>query len=206
MELHALPFGNLIAEAPVPRTRRINLNISTKRLLLAGTLTMSGAFCAEEAGERIRFIQNVAAGSTNQVSSTARAAGIKSCATRIDQVSSFLTKGTQSNALLFLPDKDPDSSMISLSLEVESKSTPRAYGSATFSPNTAIGCAGMYETVQYWTEPCSMVATKHFNGATNNGTLGGEIEMLNIGSAARVFLMRTATNSSCISIKKEVIQ
>lgn len=183
------------------------LKTGAKRVVLACVFTVSTAFCVEKAGEGlVRLIRNVASGPTNQISDAVRAAGVRNCSTRIDQVSTFLTKGTQSNALLFLPDRDPDNSMVSISLEVQSEGTPRAYGSATFSPNTIIGCAGMYETVQYWAEPCNTVATKHFKGAVSNGTLGGEIDMLVIGSTARVFLMPAATGSSCVSIKKEVMQ
>ena len=106
---------------------------------------------------------------------------------------------------MFLPEREPDNSMVSFSLEVQGEGIPRAYGSATFSPNTAIGCSGVYESVQYWAESCNAVAAKHFKGAVSNGSLGGEIAIFNIGPSARVFLMR-ATGSSCVSIKKEVIK
>jgi hypothetical protein len=130
---------------------------------------------------------------------------VRNCATRADQISNFLTKGTRASALLFLPDREPDNSMVSVSLEVQSEGTPRAYASTTFSPNTVIGCSAMYETVQFWQEPCNAVAAKHFKGAVSNGSLGGEIAMFTIGPSARVFLMR-ATGTSCVSIKKEVIK
>jgi hypothetical protein len=153
----------------------------------------------------MRLLRDIGSGPTNQIATTVFASGVRNCATRVDQVSNFLTRGTRTSALIFLPDKDPDNSMLSVSMEVQAEGTPRAYGSTTFSPNTAIGCSAMYETVQYWPESCNAVATKHFKGAASAGALGGEIAMLTIGPSARVFLMR-ATGTSCVSIKKEVIK
>jgi hypothetical protein len=153
----------------------------------------------------LRLLRDLAAGPTNQIATVMFSTGVRNCATRIDQISNFLTKGTKASALLFLPEREPDNSMVSVSMEVQGEGIPRAYGSATFSPNTAIGCSGMYETVQFWPESCNTVAAKHFKGAVSTGSLGGEIGMFNIGPAARVFLMR-ATGSSCVSIKKEVLK
>jgi hypothetical protein len=153
----------------------------------------------------MRLLRDLGSGPTNQIATAMFSSGVRNCATRVDQIANFLTKGTRASALLFLPDRDPDNSMVSVSLEVQSENTPRAYGSATFSPNTVIGCSAMYETVQYWPESCNAVATKYFKGAVSAGALGGEVGMLTIGPSARVFLMR-ATGSSCVSIKKEVIK
>jgi hypothetical protein len=153
----------------------------------------------------MRLLRDIAAGPTNQIATAMFSSGVRNCATRIDQISNFLTKGTRSSALLFLPDREPDNSMVSASLEVQSEGTPRAYASATFSPNTAIGCSALYETVQYWNESCNTVAAKHFKGAPPSGALASEIAMLTIGPSARVFLMRVS-GSACVSIKKEVIK
>lgn len=153
----------------------------------------------------VRLLRDLVSGPTNQIATVMFATGVRNCATRVDQISNFLTKGTRSSALLFLPEREPDNSMVSFSLEVQGEGIPRAYGSATFSPNTAIGCSGMYESVQFWPESCNAVAAKHFKGAVSTGSLGGEIGMFNIGPSARVFLMR-ATGSSCVSIKKEIIK
>ena len=162
---------------------------------------------AEESteGNSVRLLRDLAAGPTNQIATTMFATGVRNCATRVDQVSNFLTKGTRSSALVFLPDREPDNSMASVSLEVQGEGTPRAYASATFSPNTAIGCSAVYETVQYWAEPCNAVAAKQFKGAVAQGPLGGEVGIFSIGPLARVFLMR-ASASSCVSIKKEILR
>ena len=82
----------------------------------------------------------------------AQSAGVNNCANRIDQTTKFLTQGTGS-ALLFLPERDPDNSMVSISMELQPTGLPRTYASATFSPNTAVGCSVAYESVQYWSEP-----------------------------------------------------
>jgi len=181
------------------------LSVGTIVLGLGCALAIPGAQSADEQADTVRLLRNISAGPTNQIATVMFAAGVRNCATRVDQIGNFLTKGTQASALVFLPEREPDNSMVSVSLEVQPEGTPRAYGSATFSPNTAIGCSAMYESVQYWPESCNAVAAKHFKGAVSSGSIGGEIGMLTIGPAARVFLMRT-TGSSCVSIKKEVIR
>ena len=153
----------------------------------------------------VRLLRDVGSGQTNQVATLMFAAGVRNCAARVDQVGNFLTRNTKANALVFLPEKDPDNSMISVSMEVQGEGIPRAYASATFSPNTAIGCAAEYETVQYWPESCSAVAQKQFKGGTAQGSLGGDVAILSIGPTARVFLMR-ATGTSCVSVKKELLR
>jgi hypothetical protein len=181
------------------------LSIGTVAVAIASALAIPGAQSADENAESVRLLRNIAAGQTNQVATVMFAAGVRKCAERIDQITNFLTRGTQASALLFLPEREPDNSMISVSLEVQPEGTPRAYGTITFSPNTAIGCSATYESVQYWPESCNAVAAKHFKGATSSGSVGGEVGMLTIGPTARVFLMRS-TGSSCVSIKKEVIR
>ena len=51
-----------------------------------------------------RLIRDVGNGPTNQMATMMFAAGVRNCATRVDQVGNFLTKNTRSSALLFLPD------------------------------------------------------------------------------------------------------
>jgi len=153
----------------------------------------------------VRLVRNIATGSTNQVAVIAFNAGARSCAQRIDLVTNFLSRGTQASALLFMPESNPENNMISVSMEVKTEDLPRAYASATFSPNTAIGCAAEYETVQYWSQSCEAVAEKTFKGASASGTIGTEISILTIGPTARVFMMR-ASKSSCVTIKKEVLK
>ena len=161
---------------------------------------------ADDSGDpNVRIIRDASGGQTSPIATTMFGAGVRNCATRVDQVGNFLTRNTKATAMVFLPEKEPDNSMISVSMEVVGEGTPRAYASATFSPNTVIGCAAEYETVQYWPESCNAVAQKQFKGASAPAVLGGEISVLTIGPLARVFLMR-ATATSCISIKKEILR
>jgi hypothetical protein len=176
---------------------------SAVTLAVAALLAAASAFAADD--DSVRLVRNIAAGPTNGVATALFAAGVRNCAPRADQVANFMTKGTSSSALVFLPDRDPDNSMVSVSMEVLTENVPRIYASATFSPNTAIGCAAEYESVQYWPESCTAVAAKVFKGAPSGGTLGNEIGILTIGPAARVFLMRT-TPTSCVTIKKEMLR
>lgn len=174
---------------------------------VAGVLSATAASAADESttSGSVRLIKSITPGPQNQVALVAYGAGVRKCAERIDLVANFLTQNTQSSALAFLPDRDPDNSMFSVSFEVKAESAPRAYASATFSPNTAIGCAAEYEAVQYWGESCAAVAAKTFKGATATGLIGTDVSILSIGPAARVFLMR-ATANSCVTIKKEIVK
>lgn len=181
------------------------LGLGTACLALACGLGLPGAHAADNPDAGIQHLRNIAGGATNQVATQMFASGVRKCAERVDLISNFLTKGTQSSALLFLPERDPDNMMISVSAEVQAEGFPRAYASATFSPNTAIGCAAEYETVQYWPETCNIVAAKYFKGAPASGPLGTEIGILTIGPSARVFLLR-ATSTSCVTIKKELVK
>src|SRR5512144_2578984 len=176
-------------------------------LALGGVLFVTDASAADESTDSgfVRLIRSITPGPQNQIALVAYGAGVRKCAERIDLVTNFLTQHTQSSALAFLPDRDPDNNMFSVSLEVKAENTPRAYASATFSPNTTIGCAAEYETVQYWGESCTAVAAKTFKGATATGTVGSDISILSIGPSARVFLMR-ATANSCVTIKKEIVR
>jgi hypothetical protein len=183
--------------------RRVGLG--TLCLGLACGLVAAAAVAADDDTATVKHLRNIASGTTNMVATQMFAAGVRNCATRVDQVTNFLTKGTQSSALLFMPEREPDNTMVSVSAEVQAEGLPRAYASATFSPNTAIGCASVYETVQYWSESCNAVAARVFKGAPPSGPLGAEIGILTIGPSARVFLLR-ATSTSCVTIKKEVLK
>src|SRR5512144_1136476 len=111
------------------RTLTIALSIAGLACSLAGAQTRQ-----EEAPEQggMRLLRDITSGPTNQIATAMFSSGVRNCATRIDQVSNFLTRGTRTSALLFMPDRDPDNSMVSVSMEVAAEGTPRAYGSTTF--------------------------------------------------------------------------
>ena len=184
------------------------LQILARTIGVACALALATAQAADEKTDSgpVRLIRNIQTGATNQVATVAFGAGVRNCAPRIDQVTNFLMQGASgASALLFVPERDPDNNMVSMAMEWKTDALSRAYVSAAFSPNTGLGCAAEYETVQYWSEACSAVAAKTFKGATASGTIGSEISILTIGPSARVFMMRT-TSSSCVTIKKEVLR
>lgn len=135
----------------------------------------------------------------------AQSAGVRKCLGRIEQVAKFLT-GTSSNVggQYFISPSHPDDMMISLSMEIQQFGTGPAYASASFAPNQANGCGGMYETVVYWPQNCESVAQQHYPDLRRGGKLSSQIIVLSGGPALKIFLMPAGTG--CISIKKEIIQ
>lgn len=143
--------------------------------------------------------------SVNPVTQAAVNAGVLSCASRINQVTNFLTAGSQgTGATLYVPSVDPDRKMISVSLEILNANMPSTYASTSFAPNQANGCGAVYEAVTYWNMKCGDVAAKQFAGLKQSGAMRKEITMLDGGPELKVFLMPAGTG--CISIKKEVVQ
>jgi hypothetical protein len=143
--------------------------------------------------------------SVNPVTQAAVKAGALSCVSRINQVTNFLTAGSQgTGATLYVPAVDPDRKMISVSLEIQNANLPSAYASASFAPNQANGCGAIYEAVAYWNMKCDDVAAKQFAGLKKGGAMRKEIIVLDGGPELRVFLM--PAGSGCISIKKEAVQ
>ena len=132
------------------------------------------------------------------------ASGVLACASRVDQVAKFLTGGVPGNFWLFLPATARDQHIVSASIEVGTKEVPAAYASADFAPGMANGCGAIYESVVYWPEKCSEVASKHFTALPKGQNLGKLIFSLDAGNGARVFLM-PAGSGGCVSIKKELL-
>jgi hypothetical protein len=145
-----------------------------------------------------------AASSVNNITQAAVNAGVLSCSSRINQISNFLTANTQgSGALMFLPPNNSDTQLISVSLEIPLKDSS-VYASASFAPNQANGCAGIYETVAYWPQKCTEVAEINFASFKKVGALSKNISVLNGGDSTKVFLM--PAGAGCVSIKKEVVR
>ena len=150
--------------------------------------------------------------SVSAVTQAAVQAGALSCASRINQVANFLTAGSQwFNAVLIAPLADPDQRLVSVSLEIQAQDAPLAYASASFAPNQANGCGGMYETVVYWSQGCDKVASQNFGGLKRIDVKQGapaarapSIAILDGGAAMKIFLM--PAGQGCVSIKKEVVQ
>ena len=144
------------------------------------------------------------ASNVNSITQAAVNAGVLSCTSRINQVSNFLTASNPgSGAFIFLPSDNPDRQLISVSLEIPLKDS-FAYASASFAPNQANGCGGIYETVVYWPQKCAEVAEKNFASYKKAGALSKNITMLNVDESTRIFLM--TAGAGCVSIKKEVVR
>jgi hypothetical protein len=140
----------------------------------------------------------------NSVTQNAVKGGVLACTSRINQVTNFLTMGSRGwGAFLFIPPTDQDQRLVSASLEIPGNGVPLAYGSASFAPNQANGCGGMYETVAYWPQACASVATGNFSAMKQISVLAKEIMVLDGGPMTKVFLMPAGTG--CVSIKKEIV-
>lgn len=134
------------------------------------------------------------------VAEHAQKIGAKRCLVKLDQFSRFVTTNADSNAYLFLPDKEPDSRMISSSFEIVGSETT-AFASVTAAPRWN-GCGAVYEATVYWPQPCSTVAQARFSELSNIGILKQGITVLGDQGSMRVFLM--PAGEGCVSIKKEV--
>lgn len=141
----------------------------------------------------------------NNITQATDKAGMKACSGRINQVANFLTAGTPNvGAMLFLPPNNPDKQLVSLSMEIPIKGASSAYATASFAPNQANGCGGMYETVVYWPQKCDVVANKNFGTLKKLGALSKTIYVRDGGVTTKIFLM--PAGSGCVAIKKEVIR
>jgi hypothetical protein len=138
----------------------------------------------------------------NAVTRAAVGKNILKCASRVEQVSSFLGYGANAGALLMAAPQDGDNRIAPLLMEAP---TPEgvAYVSATFAPNQSNGCGATYDAVMYWPKSCEAVASQQFEKLRRVGMLKKDIAVLDGGTATKVLLM--PAGSGCVSIKKEVV-
>ena len=139
----------------------------------------------------------------NPITQAAVQGGVLACASRINQVSKFLTANTQSGAFLSVDPNGPDQHIFSASLEIIPSDTPSLYASSSFTPTPNGGCDAVYDTVQFMPGTCEEVARNHFKVNGTLGVLKKNIFMLNAGSV-KVFLM--SADRGCVVIKKEIVQ
>ncbi len=127
--------------------------------------------------------------------------GVRQCLGRIDQVSNFLTNGAvSSGAAVFLPPREVDRGLSSVSMEVLG-TNGLSYVNTAYSPS-ATGCDGVYEAVTYWAGTCEQVAATFPNFSLSK-PLRQHIFTLDGGPNAKIYLM--PAGQGCISIKKEVV-
>jgi hypothetical protein len=139
----------------------------------------------------------------NPVTQAAVQAGVLVCASRINQVMTFLTANTRNSAYLFTPQSQPDQSIFSVSLGIEVEKATAKYASASFAPTTNGQVAAVYDTVEYVAQSCADAETSIFKSLKRKGNLGKDIVILD-GGPVTVFLM--PAGSGCIIIRKEVVR
>ena len=139
------------------------------------------------------------------VSQAAAKTGVATCLARINQFASFIAADAQSGALLMPAPTDVDKKLFSVAMEVRSPSTSVVtYVSSSFSPAADGSCAGTYEAVNLWAEPCDTVAQKVFTKyKMADHPLSQQIKILVDGVSSHVFLVPEA--NGCLVIKKETI-
>lgn len=159
-----------------------------------------------EKGNPPPMLQQPSPPGVNSITQVAVSSGVLTCASRINQVANFLTADAEGvGSLLFIPPTNPDQRLVSVSMEIPHEGqTPVAYASASFAPNQANGCGGMYESVIYWNQPCDTLAARNFSGLKKIGVLSTVITILDGGIGTKIFLM--PANSGCVSIKKDIVQ
>jgi len=86
----------------------------------------------------------------NSITQAAVKGGVLSCASRINQIMTYITANSQSGAYLFFPKSQPDQSIFSASVEVQSQNATPIYASASFAPLTN-GTAGAGFGDDKWT-------------------------------------------------------
>jgi len=148
-------------------------------------------------------ISQPATQTANSFTQAAMKAGVRTCAGRINQITNFLTSGVKGTGyIMFYSPRNPDQMMTSMSMEIPLKDNI-AYASVSCTPGQSNYCGGMYETVIYWPQNCTVVSTNNFNSFKKAGTLAKNISVLDKGTT-KVFLMPAGTG--CVSIKKEMVR
>lgn len=175
----------------------LSMNSNTAACVLFAALTMAPVLSATAAKKNPPAVPTPTLG---PVAGFAAQSGIRQCIGRIDQVSNFLTAGSLSGAAMFIPPREPDRGLSSVSMEVLGNNG-LSYVSTAFSPS-ATGCDGVYEAVTYWADTCEQVAAT-FAGFTRGTALRQHIQVLDGGPTAKVYLM--PAGAGCVSIKKEVV-
>lgn len=174
-------------------------------VVLSAVIMMAATVSAEDKLAKAAPPAPAVASNVNGITQAAVKSGVLACTSRVNQVANFLTAGSQGvGAVLFIPPDNPDQQMISVSLEIPSADASSAYASASFAPNQANGCGGMYETVVYWQQKCDEVAGRNFGTLKKIDQFSKNIMILDGGLTTKIFLMPAGTG--CVSIKKEVVR
>ena len=126
---------------------------------------------------------------------------LTACAQRVHQAMNFLFDGQP--ARFVAQPLGPDSDRWPTVFVVESADP--AGGHTRLSTLTiAPDCAGLYEQVIYWNEPCSTVKSSVFAKYTGERVMLREVRVSDDGPALQVYL--TPAGSGCVSVKKELFR
>lgn len=139
---------------------------------------------------------------TMTLTRNAAAAGLLTCAGRIEQIARFLGEGNTLDARFSLPAPPRDRRLAAASMAIAPPAGPASYASAQFAA-TADGCDAVYETVTYWPSPCADLAAARFAGVPAGPPLGTGMASLMLGGNASMFLM--PAGPGCVVIKTDRI-
>lgn len=107
----------------------------------------------------------------NPVTQAAVQAGVFASVGRINQVTTFLTANSKSAAFLFIPQRQPDQSIFSVSFGLDCEKATAKYASASFAPIAGGQAGAVYDTVEYLAQSCADVETKTFKDLKRKGSL-----------------------------------
>ena len=126
---------------------------------------------------------------------------LTNCAASVQQAMTFLFEGGHAN--FTAQPLGPDSDRWPAVFVVES--VPPAGGHTHLSTlMIAPNCAGMYEQVIYWSQPCDIVKSTIFAKFTGEHVLTREVKVSDSGPAIELYL--TPAGAGCVSVKKELFR
>jgi hypothetical protein len=126
---------------------------------------------------------------------------LTNCAASVQQAMTFLFEGGHAN--FTAQPLGPDSDRWPAVFVVES--VPPAGGHTHLSTlMIAPNCAGMYEQVIYWSQPCDVIKSTVFAKFTGEHVLSRDVKVSDSGPAIELYL--TPAGAGCVSVKKELFR
>lgn len=132
--------------------------------------------------------------------------GASKCINRVNQVTSFVTTNTSNSGLVInAPGAEANQKLLASVIEAVDASGNTSFVSTSFAPGSGpADCSATYDAVTYWPAACSVVASRNFDKFKPAQPLYKNINTLDGGPLAKVYLM-PAGAGGCVSIKKEVL-
>jgi hypothetical protein len=126
---------------------------------------------------------------------------LTACAQRVQQAMTFLFDGQP--AKFVAQPLGPDSDRWPTVFMIES-ADPSGGHTRLSTLTIAPDCAGLYEQVIAWSEPCSAIKTSVFAKFTGEHPLMRDVKVSDDGPALQVYLM--PAGAGCVSVKKELFR